>query len=103
MLPERRGFILKVIVGEYIVSGSPIASENIARGHSLGISPATIRHEMARLEEEGYISRPHVSAGGIPSDKGYRYYVEYLIKEAKLSDEEQHAIQQLIYQAEQEL
>ncbi len=103
MLPERRGFILKIIVGEYIASGAPIASENIARGYTLGISPATIRHEMARLEEEGYISRPHVSAGGVPSDKGYRYYVEYLIREAKLSNEEQSSIQQLFHQVEQEM
>lgn len=103
MLPDRRGIILKIIVGEYIASGTPIASENIAHGYDLGISPATIRHEMARLEEEGYITRPHVSAGGMPSDKGYRYYVEYLIKETELSEEEQFAIQQLFYQAEQEL
>ncbi|HJX69555.1 MAG TPA: heat-inducible transcriptional repressor HrcA [Dehalococcoidia bacterium] len=103
MLPERRGIILKIIVSEYTTSGIPVASESIARRYALGVSPATTRHEMAHLEEEGYISRPHVSAGGVPSDKGYRYYVEYLIKEAKLSDEEQHAIQQLIYQAEQEL
>lgn len=103
MLPERRGLILKVIVGEYIASGAPVASENIARGYALGISPATIRHEMARLEEEGYISRPHVSAGGMPSDKGYRYYVEYLIRETKLSNEEQRTIQQLFYHVEQEM
>jgi len=58
---------------------------------------------MARLEEEGYISRPHVSAGGVPSDKGYRYYVEYLIREATLSDEEQSSIQHLFHQVEQEM
>jgi len=103
MLPERRGFILKIIVSEYITSGAPIGSENIARGYGLGISSATIRHEMARLEEEGYINRPHVSAGGIPSDRGYRYYVEYLIREAKLSNEEQSSIQQLFHNAEQEM
>jgi len=103
MLPERRGFILKIIVGEYISSGFPIASENIARGYDLGISPATIRHEMARLEEEGYISRPHISAGGVPSVKGYRYYVEYLIREAKLSNEEEKAIQRLFHDVGQEM
>jgi len=103
MLPQRRGFILKVIVSEYITSGAPIASDNIARGCDLGVSPATIRHEMARLEEEGYITRPHVSAGGVPSDKGYRYYVEYLIREAKLSNEEQHSIQQVFHQVDQEM
>jgi len=101
-LPERRETILKIIVGEYVASATPVASESIARGYSLGISPATTRHEMARLEEEGYIARPHASAGSIPSDKGYRYYVECLLKEAKLSQEEQLAIQRFFYQAEQE-
>jgi heat-inducible transcriptional repressor len=101
-LPERRGTILKIIVGQYVASATPVASESIARGYSLGISPATTRHEMAHLEEEGYIARPHTSAGAVPSDKGYRYYVEWLLKEAKLSQEEQLAIQLFFYQAEQE-
>src|SRR4030043_645618 len=103
MLSERRGIILKIIVSEYTTSGIPVASESIARRYALGVSPATTRHEMAHLEEEGYISRPHISAGGVPSDKGYRYYVEYLIREAKLSDEEQSSIQQLFHHIEQEM
>jgi heat-inducible transcriptional repressor len=101
-LPERRRAILKVIVAEYIASGSPVASDVIARGRSLGISPATIRHEMASLEEDGYIIRPHTSAGGVPSDKGYRYYVECLIKESKLREEDQLAIRRFFHEAEQE-
>jgi len=102
-LPRRRETILKIILGEYIASATPVASESIARSYGLGISPATIRHEMAHLEEEGYIIRPHISAGGIPSDKGYRYYVECLIREARLSEEEQYAIYQPFDQAEREL
>jgi len=101
-LPERTGTILKIIVGEYVASATPVASESITRGYSLGISPATTRHEMAHLEEEGYIARPHTSAGAVPSDKGYRYYVECLLKEAKLGQEEQLDIQQFFCQAEQE-
>ncbi|MFC1925295.1 heat-inducible transcriptional repressor HrcA [Chloroflexota bacterium] len=103
MLTERRGTILRIIVSEYISSGIPVASESIALSRALKVSPATARNEMARLEEEGYISRPHVSAGAVPLDKGYRYYVEYLIKGARLKDEEKHNIQQLFYQAQQEL
>ena len=102
-LSQRRETILRIIVGEYITSATPVASESIVRGYSLGISPATARLEMARLEEEGYITRPHVSAGGIPSPKGYRYYVECLLKEAKLGDEEQRVIRQLFYQVGQQL
>lgn len=101
-LTERKGTILKIIVGEYVASATPVASESIARGYSLGISPATTRHEMARLEEEGYIARPHTSAGAVPSDKGYRYYVECLLKEARLSQEEQLAIQHFFCEVEQE-
>jgi len=100
--PERRGRILRIIVAEYIASATPVASENIARSYSLGISPATTRHEMARLEEEGFIVRPHTSAGGMPSDKGYRYYVEGLSKESKLSGEDKMAIRSFFDQVEQE-
>lgn len=99
---ERRGTVLKIIVAEHIASATPVASENISRYYSLGISPATIRHEMARLEEEGYITRPHTSAGGVPSAKGYRYYVESLIREATLGRPDQMAIRHFFEEAEQE-
>jgi len=99
---ERRGTILKIIITEHIASAAPVGSESIARYYSLGISPATTRHEMARLEEEGYIVRPHTSAGGVPSAKGYRYYVGSLIREAKLSRTDQMAIRRFFEEAEQE-
>ena len=76
MLTDRQQTILNLIVNDYIRTASPIASESIARNHSMGVSPATIRHDVAYLEEAGYISRPHTSAGSIPSDKAYRAYVE---------------------------
>jgi len=100
--PERRGNILRIIVAEYIASATPVGSENIVRSYSLGISPATTRHEMARLEEEGYIIRPHTSAGGMPSDKGYRYYVESLLRESRLSQEDRMAIRGFFDEVEQE-
>jgi heat-inducible transcriptional repressor len=76
MLEERKLKILNLIVGDYIRIGAPIASEAIARAHSVGVSSATIRNDVAELEQEGYISRPHQSAGSVPSDMGYRVYVE---------------------------
>lgn len=77
-LKERTSAVLKTLVSEFINTASPVGSGDIARVSLLKVSPATIRNEMAELEEGGYIKRPHISAGGVPSDKGYRYYVETL-------------------------
>ena len=77
-LKLRTGAILKILVDEYIRIAAPVASEEIARRSPAKMSPATIRNEMAGLEDEGYIHRPHISAGGVPSNKGYRFYVESL-------------------------
>ena len=76
MLTPRQDTILRLIVGDYIRTASPIASDAIARSHDLGVSPATIRHDVACLEEAGYLTRPHSSAGSVPVDKAYRRYVE---------------------------
>jgi len=102
MLFPRTETILKSIVGEYIAKAIPVPSEVIARDYELGISPATIRNEMAYLEQEGYIFRPHPSAGSIPSDKGYRYYVESL-KGVGLPLAERRLISHLFHQVEREL
>jgi len=102
MLFPRTEAILKSIVGEYIAKATPVPSETIARDCKLGISPATIRNEMAYLEQEGYIFRPHPSAGSIPSDKGYRYYVESL-KGVGLPLAERRLISHLFHQVEREL
>ena len=76
MLSGRSKKILNTIVKNYIAKASPVPSQVIARDAGLSVSPATIRNEMAYLEQEGYLIRPHTSAGCIPSDKGYRLYVE---------------------------
>ncbi|HEX76133.1 MAG TPA: heat-inducible transcription repressor HrcA [Dehalococcoidia bacterium] len=101
-LIARREAILKIIVGEYIATAVPVASETIFRSYRLGVSPATIRNDMAYLEEEGYITRPYTSAGSVPLDKGYRYYVESLAGDIKLSVDEQHHIRNLFYEVEEE-
>lgn len=77
-LSPRRGSILRLIVDGYIETGEPVASSVVASAREIGVSPATVRNEMVSLEDEGYITRPHTSAGGIPADKGYRYFVEGL-------------------------
>ncbi len=104
MLNERQACILKCIIGDYISSARPVGSQAIARNSGLGLSSATIRNEMARLEEEGYIVRPHISGGGIPSDKGYRYYVESLGQETeRTSLDEKLMLAHLFHQVEREL
>ena len=76
MLTARAKKILNLIVGDYIKEAAPIASESIARNHELGVSPATIRNDVVELEHGGFITRPHPSAGSVPLDRGYRFYVE---------------------------
>ena len=78
MLTARQQSILQTIVDEYVRTPLPVSSESVAQKIPETVSPATIRNEMAELEEEGYIARPHASAGGVPVDKGYRAYVESL-------------------------
>ena len=78
-LNERKRKILTTIINEYITTAEPIGSRHIAKHADLGLSSATIRNEMADLEEMGYLEQPHTSAGRIPSDKGYRFYVNELM------------------------
>jgi heat-inducible transcriptional repressor len=87
-LDERKKSILKVVTDDYIASAEPVGSRTIARRYNLGLSPATIRNEMADLEEGGYLEQPHTSAGRIPSEVGYRYYVDALISLQKLTHQE---------------
>ena len=78
MLSYRASIILNLLIDEYVQTAAPVASDGIARSPALRVSPATVRSAMSQLTEAGYISRPHVSAGGVPSDLGYRHYVESL-------------------------
>ena len=79
VLNPREKQILSLIVSEYITSGKPVSSRSLSRHKSIDLSPATIRNVMADLEEKGYIYQPHVSAGRIPSDAGYRFYVDNMM------------------------
>ena len=103
MITARQSEVLKAVVGGYVATGMPVGSEVVWRDSRLGVSPATIRNEMAALEEMGYILRPHISAGGIPSDLGYRYYVESLGGTPPLPPSEQLLFQHTFHQVEKEL
>jgi heat-inducible transcriptional repressor len=102
MISPRSGKILQYIVGEYIDRAAPVPSQDIADNADLGVSPATIRNEMAFLEREGFLIRPHTSAGCIPSDAGYRYYVQE-IQDATLPWEERRRISHTFHQVEREV
>lgn len=84
-LSNRQTQILKAIVEEYISSAEPVASEQIEKKFNLGVSPATIRNEMAHLTDEGLLKQPHTSAGRVPTPMGLRYYVDNLMQEKQLS------------------
>ena len=93
MTTDRRLEILRAIVDEYVETQEPVGSKAIAEKRALGISPATIRNEMAVLEEEGFITQPHRSAGRIPTDRGYRLFVDKLSTVKPLSTAERRAIE----------
>jgi heat-inducible transcriptional repressor len=91
-LGSRKAAVLHAVVEEYVRSGEPVGSETIAEGSGLGVSSATIRNEMAALEELGYLSHPHTSAGRIPTDLGYRHYVDSQPHGVRLREAHRRAI-----------
>lgn len=84
MLDDRKSAILSAVVQEYITTAQPVGSASIARTDGVGVSSATVRNEFAVLETEGYLVQPHTSAGRIPTDKGYRYFVDNLTRPGRL-------------------
>ena len=91
-LGPRKVAVLRAVVEEYVRSGEPVGSETIAERSGLGVSSATIRNEMAALEELGYLTHPHTSAGRIPTDVGYRKFVDSLPPGGRLRDAQRRAI-----------
>jgi len=94
MLDERKSAILGALVYDYILTAAPVGSSRLVAKYKLGISPATVRHEMVLLEEMGYLYQPHTSAGRIPTDEGYRFYVDSLKAAGGLTPGEERFIQQ---------
>ena len=92
---DRKLEVLRAIVEDFIATNEPVGSKALADRHNLGVSPATIRNDMAVLEEEGLIAQPHTSAGRIPTDAGYRLFVDRLTELKPLSAAEKRAIADL--------
>jgi len=84
MLDDRKAAILRAVVQEYIATGQPVGSKHLAETSGVGASPATIRNEMAALEQEGYLHQPHTSAGRVPTDRGYRFFVDSMTERGSL-------------------
>src|SRR5918912_787416 len=94
-LTARRERILRHLIQEYVAVAQPVPSDLIARKYEADLSPATVRNELAALEEAGLIAQPHTSAGRGPTDRGYRYFVELLMKEEReLSPAERRLLRQ---------
>lgn len=88
MLDERKTAILRAVVQEYVATGQPVGSGHIANLPAIAVSPATVRNELVAMEQEGYLAQPHTSAGRIPTDKGYRHFVDSLTPQGQLPKNE---------------
>ncbi len=102
-LNDRKLKILQAVVADFINSAEPIGSRTLSKREDIDVSPATIRNEMSDLEEMGYLTHPHTSAGRVPSDKAYRLYVDELMSRSELSDEEKEVIKEKLEQGSEEL
>ncbi len=102
-LSQRKQQIFRALVEEYIHTVTPVASETLVRKYDFNFSSATVRHELAGLEEAQLIYQPHTSAGRVPTDLGYRYFVEHLMEESALSLDEQRLIRHQFYQVQDQL
>jgi len=102
-LSARRRLVLGLLIREYIATAHPVSSKRLVEGYKLRYSPATIRSELAALEEMGYLTHPHTSAGRVPTEKGYRYFVEHLLRETPLPLSDQRTIRHQFHQASLEM
>ncbi len=102
-LGKRKAYILATVVYEYIATAEPVGSQALTQKYNLGISSATVRNEMAELEASGYLIQPHTSAGRIPSDAGYRTYVDRLMQPEELTDDDRRRIRDELGDAAREL
>src|SRR4030042_824607 len=96
-LTERQAKILKSVIEEYVETAEPVGSETLEKKYSLGVSPATIRNEMAALTETGFLRQPHTSAGRVPTPTGFKIYIDRLMEEKKPSVTEEVAAKEAIW------
>jgi heat-inducible transcriptional repressor len=99
MVEDRKLAVLRAIVEDYVATQEPVGSKTLVERHKLGVSPATVRNDMAALEDEGLIAQPHTSAGRIPTDKGYRFFVDRLTTLKAMSAAEKRAISSFLEDA----
>ncbi len=102
-LEQRKAYILATVVYEYIATGEPVGSQSLTQKYNLGVSSATVRNEMAELEASGYLVQPHTSAGRVPSDSGYRTYVDDLMQPEVMAAPERRRIRDELRDASREL
>src|SRR5579872_5587238 len=103
MLDDRKAAILRAVVEEYIDTAQPVGSGHLARSAGIDVSPATIRNEMAALEHEGYLDQPHTSAGRVPTEKGYRFFVDTLGAPGSLEPSQRQQVKSFFARAHGEL
>ncbi len=103
MLDERKAAILRAVVEEYIETAQPVGSGHVAAAPGLRVSPATVRNDMAALEHDGYLQQPHTSAGRVPTEKGYRYFVDTLSEPARLDSSQVQQVRSFFAAAHGEL
>jgi heat-inducible transcriptional repressor len=103
MLDDRKTTILKKVVAEHIETGQPVGSSHVVRDGAIDVSPATVRADMATLEREGYLTHPHTSAGRVPTDLGYRFFVDHLDETSALGRDGERRVDQFFAAAHGEL
>jgi len=102
ILDERKRHIFESVIKDYVATAEPVGSRAVVRKHALNISAATVRNEMADLEDMGYLEQPHTSAGRIPSEKGFRYYVDCMMENENPSDEQIEVLHKILEDSIQE-
>lgn len=102
-LTQRQRLILALVVRDYVETAQPVSSARLVERYHLSISPATIRNEMAALTEAGYLRQPHTSAGRVPTEEGYRYFVTHVVYQSDLPESARHTISHQFYQARQDM
>jgi heat-inducible transcriptional repressor len=100
---ERKKRILHAVIANYIITAEPVGSRTVARSENIGLSSATIRNEMSDLEEMGYLEQPHTSAGRIPTEMGYRYYVDHLMGSVQIGEDDKQAIKAFLNEKMREI
>lgn len=102
-LDDRKASVLRAVVAEYIETAQPVGSGHVARAPGVNVSPATVRNDMAVLEQDGFLFQPHTSAGRVPTEKGYRFFVDSIHEPARLGSDEAHQVRSFFARAHGEL